>query len=81
MTAAYSQVWITGRKSPVKAVSAAVREPSTGVPIRPKRRFPLLVPVHRTSLQEFAMADLAFVLATIAGFALVALVAKGVTKL
>jgi len=27
------------------------------------------------------MADLAFVLATIAGFALVALVAKGVTKL
>ncbi|MFD6025232.1 hypothetical protein [Streptomyces griseoluteus] len=50
-------------------------------PIRPKRRFPLLVPVHRTSLQEFAMADLAFVIATIAGFALVALVAKGVTKL
>jgi len=62
-------------------VGAAVREPSTDDPIQPKRRFPLLVRVHRTSLQEFAMADLAFVLATIAGFALAALVAKGVTKL
>lgn len=66
---------------PVKGVGAAVREPSTGDLVRPMRRFPLLVPVQRTSLQEFAMADLAFVLATIAGFALVALVAKGVTKL
>ncbi|QUC63789.1 hypothetical protein IOD14_20620 [Streptomyces sp. A2-16] len=73
--------WIKGRKSPVKAVGVAVREASTDDPIRPKRRFPLLVPVHRTSPQEFAMADLAFVIATIAGFALVALVAKGVTKL
>ncbi|MEU9397138.1 hypothetical protein AB0D86_45010 [Streptomyces sp. NPDC048324] len=35
----------------------------------------------RTSLQEFTMADLAFVVTTIACFALVALVAKGVTKL
>ena len=32
-------------------------------------------------LQESAMADLAFVVATIACFVLVALVAKGVTKL
>jgi hypothetical protein len=38
-------------------------------------------PIHRTSLQEFAMADLAFVVTMLAGFALVALVAKGVTKL
>jgi hypothetical protein len=38
-------------------------------------------PFHRTSLQEFAMADLAFVVAVLAAFALVALVAKGVTKL
>jgi hypothetical protein len=38
-------------------------------------------PFHRTSLQEFAMADLAFVVTVLAGFALVALVAKGVTKL
>jgi hypothetical protein len=32
-------------------------------------------------LQELAMADLAFVLTTLAVFALVGLVAKGVTKL
>ncbi|MFF1558474.1 hypothetical protein [Streptomyces sp. NPDC058279] len=31
--------------------------------------------------QELAMADMAFVLATVAVFALVALVARGVTKL
>jgi hypothetical protein len=35
--------------------------------------------VHFT--QELAMADLAFVVTTLAVFALVALVAKGVTKL
>lgn len=36
---------------------------------------------NRTSLQELTMADMAFVVPTIAVFALVALVAKGVTKL
>ncbi|MEU6769823.1 hypothetical protein [Streptomyces sp. NPDC046759] len=47
------------------------------------QRGAFLVSVHfnRTSLQEFAMADLAFVVTVLAGFALVALVAKGVTKL
>ncbi|WP_181139082.1 hypothetical protein [Streptomyces sp. Ru72] len=35
----------------------------------------------RTSNQEFTMADLAFVVITLAAFALVALAAKGVTKL
>ncbi|MET9732428.1 hypothetical protein ABZZ79_17820 [Streptomyces sp. NPDC006458] len=48
---------------------------------RPPRRFPLVVPVRRTSSQEFTMADLAFVVATIAAFALVAFLAQGVTKL
>ncbi|GKQ38987.1 hypothetical protein ALMP_55160 [Streptomyces sp. A012304] len=38
-------------------------------------------PFHRTSLQEFTMADLAFVVTVLAAFALVTLVAKGVTKL
>lgn len=41
----------------------------------------MFVPFHRTSPQEFAMADPAFVVTVLAGFALVALVARGVTKL
>ncbi|MEV8091962.1 hypothetical protein [Streptomyces nigra] len=48
---------------------------------RPRRAFPRSVPVRTTFTQESTMADLAFVVTTIACFALVALVAKGVTKL
>ncbi|MFI2908463.1 hypothetical protein ACG2OD_09395 [Streptomyces sp. PDY-4] len=59
----------------------AVREASTTGLIRPQMRFPLTVRINRTSLQEFAMADVAFVVVTLAGFVLVALAAKGVTKL
>jgi hypothetical protein len=69
------------RKDPVKAGRVAVREASTDDRIRPRRRLPLTVRSDRTSLQELAMADLAFVVTVLAGFALVALVAKGVTKL
>ncbi|GAA3099863.1 hypothetical protein GCM10017687_08600 [Streptomyces echinatus] len=58
----------------------AVRVASRGGGIRPGGRFPRIVR-FRTSFQEFAMADLAFVVTVIAAFALVALVAKGVTKL
>ncbi|MEU6863810.1 hypothetical protein ABZ924_11125 [Streptomyces sp. NPDC046876] len=43
---------------------------------RPSGRF---IASHFT--QELAMADLAFVVTTVAVFALVALIAKGVTKL
>ncbi|MCI3273720.1 hypothetical protein [Streptomyces cylindrosporus] len=55
--------------------------PVNGAHLRPRGLFPRTVRFNRTSLQEFAMADLAFVVTVIAGFALVALVAKGVTKL
>ncbi|GAA2231665.1 hypothetical protein GCM10010232_17830 [Streptomyces amakusaensis] len=46
--------------------------------IRPSVRFR---PAESSSIQEFAMADVAFVLITIAVFALVAVVARGVAKL
>ncbi|QER87602.1 hypothetical protein F3L20_18545 [Streptomyces tendae] len=41
----------------------------------------LLLSVPFDRLQECAMADLAFVVTALAGFALVAFIAKGVTKL
>ncbi|WP_189959994.1 hypothetical protein [Streptomyces alanosinicus] len=81
VTARYPSVRVRSRKSPVKGSGSAVRGPSRGDRIRPYRRFPRSVRFNRTSLQEFAMADLAFVVTVLAGFALVALVAKGVTKL
>ncbi|MFI6435686.1 hypothetical protein [Streptomyces sp. NPDC050759] len=62
-------------------MGVAVREPSTVDRIRAQRRFALSVRSIRTSSREYTMADLAFVVTTIAVFALVALVAKGVTKL
>ena len=58
--------------------------PVNGARIRPRTGFALGVRSARGFPhlpQELTMADLAFVVATIACFALVALVAKGVTKL
>ncbi|MEU3956232.1 hypothetical protein AB0F45_28560 [Streptomyces achromogenes] len=69
------------RKRTVKEGDEAVREASTRVGSGQRGAFLVLVRFHRTSLQEFTMADLAFVVTVLAGFALVALVAKGVTKL
>jgi hypothetical protein len=48
---------------------------------RRKKGFPLEVRSYPNLFEEPSMADVAFVLTTIAVFALVALVAKGVTKL
>ncbi|KAB1149990.1 hypothetical protein F7R91_03985 [Streptomyces luteolifulvus] len=68
----------------VKGVRAAVWKPLSEVESGRGGGFPVAV---RSSygfpnlIQELAMADVAFVVTTIAVFALVALVAKGVAKL
>jgi hypothetical protein len=58
----------------------AVKAVSTKSEIEPTHGF-LVWSDKPNLLQEFTMADVAFVVATIAVFALVALVAKGVAKL
>lgn len=67
--------------SPVKAAQSTVRDPSRAAISGHASCFLRSSLFERTSLQEFTMADLAFVVVTIACFALVAVVAKGVTKL
>ncbi|MFC8090181.1 hypothetical protein [Streptomyces sp. NPDC057301] len=67
--------------SPVKEAQGAVRDPSTAAESGHKGCFLEPSLFNRSSLQELTMADLAFVVTAIACFALVALVAKGVTKL
>ncbi|MEU8871912.1 hypothetical protein AB0D24_12195 [Streptomyces javensis] len=76
------------RKSRVKGALIAVWDPSTTRDSGHRTGFPSCVVRSirvrgspPTSFQELAMADVAFVVVTIAVFALVALVAKGVTKL
>ncbi|MFF1260392.1 hypothetical protein ACFVZT_26635 [Streptomyces sp. NPDC058321] len=65
----------------VKAAHPAVWEVSRAGGSGPERGFPLRVRSIPNPIQELTMADVAFVVTTIAVFALVALVAKGVTKL
>ncbi|MGY5079191.1 hypothetical protein ACWIGX_19205 [Streptomyces nigrescens] len=59
----------------------AVKTPSMRGEIEPRRGSLSWSVQNRTSSQEFTMADVAFVVTTIAVFALVALVAKGVARL
>ncbi|MFI8787674.1 hypothetical protein [Streptomyces sp. NPDC055105] len=65
----------------VKAAHPAVWEVSRAGDCGPERGFPLTVRSIPNLIQELTMADLAFVVTTIAVFVLVALIAKGVAKL
>ncbi len=69
------------RKKCVKAVRAAVRGPLRTLESGRVAGFLYWSYSYSNLIQELAMADVAFVVATIAVFALVALVAKGVAKL
>jgi len=65
----------------VKGVHPAVWETSRAGAHGAERGFPLIVRSVPHLIQELTMADVAFVVTTIAVFALVALIAKGVAKL
>ncbi|MFD6987059.1 hypothetical protein ACFWAX_41385, partial [Streptomyces sp. NPDC059956] len=73
------------RKGGVKSSGAPVRSPSrrlnAGVKTRLSRHRPSGRFTNFLFTQELTMADLAFVVTTVAVFALVALIARGVAKL
>ncbi|MFE6457116.1 hypothetical protein [Streptomyces cinereoruber] len=81
------QEGVKGRTGGVKKETYGVRRPSTGAADGPERGFPRLVrkPPSRSRSRDplhpgVTMADAAFVATTIALFALVAFIAKGVAK-